>query len=306
MAARGVRFSNAYTPSPICVPARASFATGLYPHQTGHWDNSMPYRGTPPSWGHRLQEKGIRVESIGKLHYRDPEDPVGFEAMHVPMMVKDGVGMVFASARKEEERVDAPGRMLGKYIGPGESTYTRYDQEVVAQTQDWLNRSAQSDQPWCLYVGLVAPHFPLVCPERFFNMYPPGTLPPVKAHPDTGYRRHPWVELQSAFDNSEAKFRDEAERLDALSAYFGLISWLDYNVGLILTALDASGQMERTTIVYTSDHGDNAGARGMWGKSNMYQESAAVPLILAGPSVAAHGPGPVVCDTAVSLVDLTQ
>jgi len=306
LAARGVRFSNAYTPSPICVPARASFATGLYPHQTGHWENSMPYRGTPPSWGHWLQEKGIRVESIGKLHYRDPEDPVGFEAMHVPMMVKDGVGMVFASARKEEERVAAPGRMLGKYIGPGESTYTRYDQEVVAQTQDWLRGSAQSDQPWCLYVGLVAPHFPLVCPERFFEMYPPGTLPPVKAHPDTGYRRHPWVELQSAFDNSEAKFREEAERLDALSAYFGLISWLDYNVGLILTALDASGQMERTTIVYTSDHGDNAGARGMWGKSNMYQESAAVPLILAGPAVAAHGPGPVVCNTAVSLVDLTQ
>ncbi|MEM6464993.1 MAG: sulfatase-like hydrolase/transferase, partial [Pseudomonadota bacterium] len=151
LAARGVRFSNAYTPSPICVPARASFATGLYPHQTGHWDNSMPYRGTPPSWGHRLQEKGIRVESIGKLHYRDPEDPVGFEAMHVPMMVKDGVGMVFASARKVEERVAAPGRMLGQYIGPGESTYTRYDQEVVAQTQDWLHGTAQSDQPWCLY-----------------------------------------------------------------------------------------------------------------------------------------------------------
>jgi choline-sulfatase len=77
LAARGVLFRNTYTPSPICVPARAAFATGLRVHQTRHWDNASPYDGVPRGWGHVLQDRGIRVESIGKLHYRSEEDPAG-------------------------------------------------------------------------------------------------------------------------------------------------------------------------------------------------------------------------------------
>ena len=76
--------------------------------------------------------------------------------------------------------------------------------------------------------------------------------------------------------------------------------WLDHNIGQILEALKASGQMDNTQIIYTSDHGDNIGARGLWGKSNMYEESAAVPLIMAGPDIP-HG----VCDTPVSLLDVS-
>ena len=87
---RGVRFSNAYTPSPICVPARAAFATGMRVHQTRHWDNAMPYTGDPRGWGHVLQRQGIRVESIGKLHYRAEEDPAGFDVEHLPMHVVGG------------------------------------------------------------------------------------------------------------------------------------------------------------------------------------------------------------------------
>ena len=124
LAARGTRFTNAYTPSPICVPARASFATGLYPHQTRLWDNAMPYDGSIKGWGHALQDQGIRVESIGKLHYRAEEDPAGFDVEHIPMMVVDGVGMVWASIRKEHERVihdKKNQRMLGQHIGPGRS-----------------------------------------------------------------------------------------------------------------------------------------------------------------------------------------
>lgn len=87
LAARGTRFTDAYTPCPICVPARAAFATGRHVHDIGLWDNSMPYTGTPDSWGHVLQRGGVQVESIGKLHYRDPSDPVGFDREHIPMMV---------------------------------------------------------------------------------------------------------------------------------------------------------------------------------------------------------------------------
>ncbi|MCP5085281.1 MAG: sulfatase-like hydrolase/transferase [Rhodobacteraceae bacterium] len=303
LAARGMRFENAYTPSSICVPARACFATGRYVHQTRLWDNAMPYTGEIPGWGHALQAKGVPVESIGKLHYRSEEDPAGFDTEHLPMMVAGGVGMVWASIRKEDERVFGKGRMLGDNIGPGTSKYIDYDAAVTSRTVEWIKNRAttEDDRPWCLYVGLVAPHFPLVAPQKFFDLYPPDSLPDVKLHPRDGYERHPWVEKQNAFMDSEAKFENEDERLRAMAAYYGLCSWLDHNIGEILRALESSGMLADTTIVYTSDHGDNVGARGLWGKSNLYQESVTVPMIMAGPDTPQGS-----CETPVSLIDLSM
>ncbi|MEL6295952.1 MAG: sulfatase-like hydrolase/transferase [Pseudomonadota bacterium] len=300
LAARGMRFENAYTPSPICVPARASFATGRYVHQIRLWDNAMPYDGSIPGWGHVLQKAGVRVESIGKLHYRAQEDPAGFDVEHIPMMVANGVGMVWASVRREDERVIGKGRMLGNYIGPGTSTYTDYDSAVVERTTEWLRTNADETRPWCLFVGLVAPHFPLVVPHEFFDLYPLASLPEPKLHPAKGFERHPWVERQNAFNDSEAKFTDADERRAAMAAYYGLCSWLDHNVGQILTTLKESGHADETAIVYTSDHGDNLGARGLWGKSNLYEESAAIPLIMAGPGIK-----PARVTTPVSLLDVS-
>lgn len=302
LAARGIRFTDAYTPSPICVPARAAFATGRHVHQNRLWDNAMPYTGTPRGWGHALQKADIPVESIGKLHYRHDEDPAGFDTEHIAMQVAGGVGMVWASIRQEEERLKMPGRMLGDYIGPGTSSYTDYDAAVVERTVRWFHERAllEDARPWCLYVGLVAPHFPFVVPEAYLGLYPADRLPEVKLHPKTGYVRHPWVEKQNAMADSESKFRDEAERLCAMSAYYGLTTWMDHNVGRILAGLEAAGFGDDTLIVYTSDHGDNVGARGLWGKSNLYQESVSIPMIMAGPGVA-----PATCDTPVSLLDLS-
>lgn len=300
LAMRGQRFTNAYTPSPICVPARAAFATGRYVHRNRLWDNAMPYDGAIPGWGHALQRAGITVESIGKLHYRSAEDPAGFDVEHIPMMVAGGVGMVWASIRREDERVHGKQRMLGDYIGPGTSKYTDYDAAVVERTRQWIRERRASDGPWCLFVGLVAPHFPLVVPREFYDLYPLDALPPAKLHPLDGYRRHPWVERQNAFMDSEGKFHDDDERRRAVAAYFGLCSWLDHNISLILSALEDAGLAETTNIVYTSDHGDNAGSRGLWGKSNLYEESVAIPLLMAGPDIA-----PGVCHTPVSLLDLS-
>ncbi len=301
LAERGTIFTDAYTPSPICVPARAAFATGRHVHTTGYWDNSMPYLGTPESWGHVLQRGGVQVESIGKLHYRDPSDPVGFDQEHIPMMVKDGVGMVFASVRREEHRISPQGRMLGEYIGPGESDYTRYDEAVVARTGEWFRDKAKSDddRDWCLYVGLVAPHFPLVCPEPFFSRYRRMDIPEPKLLPKDGYVRHPWVSKQNDFQDSEALFKSEDERRDAIAAYWGLCEWMDHNVGRILKSLKESGL--EADVIYASDHGDNTGARGLWGKSNMYRESVGVPMIA---SVAGITSGR--CDTPISLLDLAE
>lgn len=299
LAARGTRFTEAITPSPICVPARASMATGLPVHRTRCWDNAMPYHGQIRSWGHALQEAGITVESIGKLHYRSLDDANGFDESHEAMMVLGGTGMLWASVRAENERLIAPDRMLGDKIGAGSSKYIDYDSRVTARATRWLEEHATDAEPWCLYVGLVAPHFPLISPPDTFALYPSTCHEPRKLHPSDGYRHHPWIARQDAVTATEAKFRDVDERSAAISAYFGLVTWLDRNVGQILGMLERLGLTDNTLVIYTSDHGDNLGARGLWGKSTFYAESVSVPMILAGPGVPVG-----TSQTPVSLLDI--
>ena len=77
LAARGTRFSRAYTTCPICVPARASLATGKYVHEIGNWDNAFPYDGSERSWHHEIRDAGLTVDLIGKLHFRSEDDDNG-------------------------------------------------------------------------------------------------------------------------------------------------------------------------------------------------------------------------------------
>jgi len=299
IAERGIRFTNAYTPSPICVPARAAFATGHRVHSIRNWDNAIPYTGETPGWGHVLQSAGIRTASIGKLHYRNTEDPVGFDEEHLPMHVTGGHGMVWASIRDPYVSRFENSRMLGDKIGAGETPYTSYDRSITDRTIEWLRDAASRPEPFVLYVGLVAPHFPLVAPQDFFDLYPAEDLPAVKLAPAEGYQLHPWVQAYADFDRTEDKFVSDQERLDAFRAYYGLCTFLDSNIGQIDEALRETGLADNTTLIYTSDHGDNLGARGLWGKSTLYQESAAIPLLIAGPGIE-----PGVCETPVDLLDL--
>ena len=300
LAARGTIFPNAYTPCPICVPARASFATGRYVYDIGYWDNAMGYEGAIPSWGHRLQEAGIRVDAIGKLHYRKEEDSLGFDHQIDTMHLFEGVGQVWGSIRDPLPDKLAP-RMFHK-IGAGVSNYNIYDRHCANAACEWLKqRSSEQngEKPWMLYVGFVAPHFPLVVPREYLDRYPDDCVPPRKLHPRDGYQHHPWVEAQERFMSQENLFKDENERNLAVRAYYGLCSYLDAQIGLILDALEDYGLAEETRIIYTSDHGDNLGARGLWGKSNLYEESTKIPMIAAGPEI----PTGKVCQTPVSLID---
>ncbi len=303
LAARGRRFSNATTPSPICVPARAAMATGEYVNSIGYWDNAIAYDGRIPSWGHRLQQDGHRVESIGKLHYRDANLSTGFDRQHTPMHISGGKGMIWASIRDPLPDIgyDKRPRMIGKKVGSGESSYTEFDRNTARLAIEWLQHTATqpTDRPWVLFVGFVAPHFPLIAPPEFADLYPPACVPPFKLRTQDGYRRHPWLQAMHDYFPHDDAFSDEAERREAVRMYFALCSFLDSNVGLVLDAIQSSGLASTTNVIYASDHGDNLGSRGMWGKSTLYQESVAVPLILAGPDLA-----PKVVEDVVSLVDL--
>lgn len=299
LAAAGTRFDNAYCASPICVPSRASFATGLYPHQTRHWDNAMGYDGAVDGWGHELQHAGRRVESIGKLHYRNETDPTGFDCQHLPMHLKDGIGQVWGSVRDPLPRRDnAP--LMVTISGGADSDYTRYDAAVTDRTCRWLQEETTDEKPWVLYAGLLAPHFPYLAPPEFFALYDPADMPHPTMRPEDGHQRHPWVEAFAGVLPGLDGSNTEEERRRAAAAYYGLVSSLDHNIGRILDALETSGHAEDTLVVYTSDHGDMVGSRGLWGKSLLYQESAGIPMIMRGPGV----PAGKVSHTPTSLVDM--
>lgn len=299
LAARGTRFTNAYTPSPICVPARASVATGLYVHQHRCWDNAIAYDGRDKSWGHRLQEAGVRVESVGKLHYVDAAKDTGFDAQHVPMHIHGGIGQVWGSVRDPLPDQAPAGGMFAD-LGAGESAYNRFDRDVATLATQWLDKRATDTTPWVLFVGFVAPHFPLIVPSAYLEQFPVDDMPLPRLRPQEGYRRHPWADIQARFGGHDEEIATDARRRLAIASYLGLTSFMDEQVGRVLTSLRQSGLNGTTTVIYASDHGDNLGVRGMWNKSTLYREATAIPMILAGPGV----PQNQLRRTNVSLIDL--
>ena len=289
LAARGTRFSSAYTTCPICVPARAAFAVGKYVHQIGYWDNGDAYDGAIPSWHHALRARGHEVVSIGKLHFRGAKgDDHGFTREIVPMHVVDAIGDVKGLVRDDIPKRKG-GDKMAKYAGPGESAYTVYDREIAARAQVWLHEAAgrRHDRPWVLFVSFVAPHFPLTAPPEWYYEYASRDLPLPKQYARAGRPDHPYLRDYAHCVDYDTHFKGPADVKRAIAGYYGLVSSLDENIGKVLRALERSGLAGDTRVVYTSDHGDNVGARGLWGKSTFYEESAGVPLIVAGEGVPA-------------------
>lgn len=302
LAARGTRFTNAYTSSPICVPARASLATGLYPHQNGYWDNAIAYDGRFPSFGHELRRERMRVDSIGKLHYRNASDDTGFDHQYEAMHIHNGVGLIWASVR-DPLRIDGRRSPLFDELGPGTSSYNRYDLAITRTAVEWLQQAAGAGagKPWCLNVGFVAPHMPFVVPQKYLDLYPWQDVPvPDKLLPSAGHPRHPWVEMVAThWDHDTALGMGDRRRM-AVACYFELVSFLDEQIGVLVETLERTGALENTRIIYTTDHGDTLGTRGLWNKCTLYRESTAVPMIVAGSGL----PQGKVCSTNVNLVDV--
>jgi choline-sulfatase len=301
LAARGTRFVNAFTSSPICVPARASLATGRWVHQIGYWDNAMGYDGRVTGWAHALAAAGQRVESIGKLHYANENAPTGFTEQHDPLHLAAGIGQVWGSVRNPLP--DQPrASMLFKELGAGESSYNRYDMSSAAHAVEWLReRASEKDTaPWTLFVGFVAPHFPLVVPQQYIDQIDIERIPLPRLHPESGVPRHPWVQRHADFSNADAELGTPERRRYALACYYALVKFIDEQIGLILDALATTGQQKTTRVIVSSDHGDNQGVRGMWNKSTLYREATNIPMIIAGPGV----PEAAVRTTNVNLIDI--
>jgi choline-sulfatase len=288
LAAQGTRFTQAYTTSPICVPARAGFATGRYVHEIGFWDNADAYDGSVPSWHHVLRDAGHEAVSIGKLHFRGRAgDDHGLSREILPMHIIDGIGDVKGLVR-ENIPVRKGGDKMARLAGPGESTYTRYDRQIGLAACEFLRQHAQpapGAKPWVLFVSMVAPHFPLTAPQGWYEHYAALDLPMPKQYRPQDRPHHPFTDEYGRVVDYDSHFHSDDDVRRAIAGYSGLVSFMDERMGQVLATLTATGLAGNTLVIYTSDHGDNLGARGLWGKSTLYEESAGVPLILAGPGI---------------------
>ncbi|MEX0693249.1 MAG: sulfatase-like hydrolase/transferase [Rhodospirillales bacterium] len=302
LAARGTRFDAAYTCAPVCVPARASFATGYYNNQIGYWDNADPYDGGIASWHGAARAAGHTATSIGKLHFRSDEDDYGFTESQIPMQVIDGKGDLMGLVRDNMPVRGAAWKMEGM-AGPGESSYTFYDRDITARAQVWLHEAAKrgDDKPWVLFVSLVCPHYPLTAPPEHYYRYFNDAALPMPGLRGSGERlAHPYLKEYARVFNFDDYFDNDEKIRRAVASYYALTTFMDEQVGKIMASLEQAGLSDTTRVLYTSDHGDNLGTRGVWGKSTMNDESAAVPLIMAGPDIPANQ----VCAVPISHVDI--
>lgn len=289
LARNGTRFVTATCASPVCVPTRAALATGRAIHETGYWDNVDAFDGKTPSWHHLLRDRGHQVVSIGKLHYRGWQgDDYGFTASLNPMHIHGGKGEVKMLLRNPPASLGDGSNLLNS-AKAGESDYIRYDLKSLELAEQWLKERGadrEPNKPWVLVVSLVAPHFPLTVPEPYFSYYRNKPLVLPKGYTfGVDEAAHPYIRQYARQSGYNLHFRDNDDVRRALAAYYGLVSFLDDNVGRLRRGLSESGLDQSTRVLYLSDHGDNAGARGLWGKSTMYAESVGVPLILSGPGV---------------------
>lgn len=280
LAALGSRFASAYTNSPICIPARASFTTGRYTHASRNWCNALPYTGTPKGWTHLLRDAGYDVTSIGKLHFRNETDDTGFSRQIEPMHVVGGIGDLLGAVR-DPLPIRHKAKSMSEEIGIGESTYTQYDRRIADASVNWIREHASHDG-WVLFSSFVAPHFPLIAPEEFASRYRLDDIPLPKLHRAADRKDHPWISaLRTCFPH-DIHFNDDLRRR-ALLSYAGLCSFMDWNLKRICDAIESEGLAEEALVIYTSDHGDNMGTRALWGKSTLYEEAARVPMIVRAP-----------------------
>ena len=172
---------------------------------------------------------------------------------------------------------------------------------IWQRNRHWLTSAIPraEDQPWALNVSFIAPHFPLVVPQRFWDMYPLDEIDLPEIPEGHLENQHPvFKRMRSMFGCVD--FPEELVRRGR-AGYYGLITYLDEKIGRLIETLEETGQLDNTVIVHTSDHGEMNGEHGMWRKSNFYEASARVPLQIVWPG---HLPAGCWVDEVVSLVDL--
>lgn len=306
IASRGVRFDRAYCTFPLCGPSRNSMLTGLYPNSTGILSNQQIFRQTIPtqvSMSQAFRQAGYFSARIGKLYHYNVPRSIGTNGHDDPGSWELELNPAGVDRLEEEPKIVTllPGQFGGTlswYASPKSDQY--HTDALEAEDAEWvLERCAKrKDRPFFLAVGFFRPHTPYVSPQSYFDLYPEKEMPIVQGVKEDQADIPP-AGLGSR-KQEEEKLTDDLRR-QCRQAYYASISFMDTQVGRVLSALDRLGLAENTIIVFTSDHGYHMGEHGLYQKMSLFEESARVPLLVVAPGKATKGG---VAKSPVSQLDL--
>ena len=309
LAQEGMKFTNAFTSSAICAPARASVMTGLYPHNHGVIDNFTDIKDDIPVLGHSMANQGYYCGLAGKWHVsatKTPED-LGFDGKAFMGYGFPGSG-VFPSLKFNQPPDNAPNyyeeylkengfampdvshgflgnnpalqiqEMYAKHEGPLESTIEYF---VAHEASRLIDKAVAEDKPFLIWANFWGPHSPSIVPEPYFSMYNPKD---IKEHPsykedfeNKPYGHYLSEKMWGLGDYGWEGFADIAAK------YYGHCTMIDDMVGLMINKLKELSLYEDTIIIYSADHGDCLGAHKLIEKGAFtYDEIYRIPMIVKG------------------------
>ena len=306
LASQGVRFDRNYCQFPLCNPSRSSLFTGRPPHTTRVLGNSDSVTKLHPDWTtlpHFFRQNGYTTLRTGKLFHAGLDDHEAWtdfccdvESLHptaketrlevprVQVPMTDGVLPVLPQDNERAAHSDQLLMLEGNGEGAG-------DYIVADRTIENLRKC--KDVPFFIGCGFSKPHSPPEAPKRFYDLYDPAkiTMPPDFTA---------WPTVPPGFPKAAIRMRNAdlfigrgatpEEAQQVIRAYLASISWVDYNLGRVLTELDALGLRDNTLIVFVADHGYQLGEKGKWSKAgSLFENGTRVPLIVHMPGAAGNG-----------------
>jgi len=304
LAAEGFLFRNAYCNSPLCAPSRASMISGRLPSRIGAYDNASPFASSVATIAHGLRARGYWTCLAGKMHFVGPDQLHGFEDRLTPDIYPADFGWT-PDWDHPEERIDwwYHNMLSVKEAGIAAATnQLDFDDEVGFHALRFLKdyRRAADPRPFFLVVSFTHPHDPYATREAYWRRYDDTPIPPPRVGPLPPERMDPHsrrLRRVAAMDEA-AITADDVRR--ARRAYFASISYLDDRIGELMATLADFGLADDTVTLFTSDHGDLLGERGLWYKMCFFEWAVRIPLIV-------HAPGrlaPRRVATLASLLDL--
>ncbi len=342
LAARGLRFTKAYVQSTVCGPSRMCAYTGRYMRTHGSTNNGVPLKVGEPTLGDHLRGIGVRTVLVGKTHMvADVEgmDRLGIDkdsiiGVHVsqcgfePFERDDGLHpdgkydpnpryddylrkKGFDAANPWEHWANSAAGPNGEILNgwlmshadkparvPEEHSETPY---MTRRAKEFMMQAG--DQPWCLHLSYIKPHWPYIVPAPYNSMYGADDLqPPIRSEKEKE-GAHPLYEAFIKERYSRAFSKDKV-RNRVLPAYMGLIKQIDDQLGLLFSFMRERGLDRNTLVVFTSDHGDYLGDHWLGEKYMFHDQSVRVPLIIADPTPEADKTRGKTNDALVEMIDL--
>lgn len=301
LADAGVLFDNAYCNFALCAPSRFSMLSGRLASRIGAYDNGAEFAASVPTFAHHLRLMGYQTCLSGKMHFIGPDQLHGFEERLTTDIYPSDFLWTADWSRRERLSTSEMGVVLK--AGPCErSVQVDFDDEVTFHAVRKIYDIARDPtaRPFFLVVSFTHPHDPFTTPWEYWNRYHHDTIDGPTVPPIPMEERDPHSQrISDHFGIDAAGITAEQVRV-ARHAFYGSISYVDDRIGELLSALKSSELGDDTIVIFTSDHGEFLGERGLWFKRSFYEWSQRIPLIV-------HAPGrfsPRRVSKNVSLLDL--